>query len=93
MKTTFHPEVARKLRARYELRLGDVVVNLRVDNGKLTAAEGPVPDADLVIETGPGLRSLMAGEISAEEAVQAGSVSVSGDSALLPRFAEIFHID
>lgn len=93
LRTTFHPERARGFRARYELRLGDIVLNAAVENGKLKAAEGPAEKADLIMETGPGLRPLMAGEVNAREAIKNGSVHVTGDTALLERFAEIFHID
>ena len=93
LRTTFHPAPARGFRARYELRLGDIVVNAAIENGKLRAAEGPAEHADLVIETGPGLRALMAGEITARDAAKNGIVDINGDVALLERFADIFHID
>ena len=93
MRTTFHPKFARGFRAGYELRLGRIVVHVSVNDGKLTAAEGPLPNADLVIETGPALRALMAGEVTASDAIKNGSVRISGKNALLTRFAEIFRID
>lgn len=93
MRTTFHPSRARDFRAGYELRLGEIVIHAIVDNGKLIAAQGPLPDADLVLESGPGLRALMAGEITAKEAIKGSIVRITGKPALLSRFAEIFHID
>jgi ubiquinone biosynthesis protein UbiJ len=78
---------------RYELRLGPVVLHLRVEGGALVeVAEGELPDADLVIETGPAIKALMAGEVTPEEAIENGSVRISGDAALLSRFAQMFRI-
>jgi DNA-binding HxlR family transcriptional regulator len=92
MRATFQPEAARDLRAGYELRSGDAVLHVVVDRGDLRVGAGPLPGADLVIEAGPGLRALMAGETSADDAIAAGTVRVTGDTALLRRFAEVFRI-
>src|SRR6266498_1244712 len=92
LRSTFRPDHADGLEASYELRLGEVVVHARVDDGTLDAAEGPADEPDLVIETGPALRALLAGELSPAEAVADGSVHLSGDPALLARFVEVFQI-
>ena len=92
LRAMFCPERARGARVRFELRLGDVVVHAQVADGALEAGEGALPDADLVIETGPALRALLAGEITAEAALAEGSVQITGDAALLTRFTEIFQI-
>lgn len=92
LRTTFSARAAGKLQASYELRLGDVVLHLRIAHGRLEAAEGALPGAELVIETGPAIRALMAGEITPAEAVANGSVRLTGDESLLARFVEIFHI-
>jgi hypothetical protein len=92
LRSGFGAEAARGTRAGYELRLGEVVVHARVDDGVLEVGEGPLAGADLVLETGTELRRLMAGEITPVEAVESGAVRVTGDPVLLDRFAEIFHI-
>ncbi|GAA3446593.1 winged helix-turn-helix transcriptional regulator [Planomonospora venezuelensis] len=92
MRNTFRPEAAAGLTAGYELRMGEVVFHLRVADGALHAGEGPLPDADLVIETGLAIKALMAGEITPDEAVAAGAVRLTGDPALLKRFVETFRI-
>lgn len=94
-RSTFRPEGAEAYEGemRYELRLGPVVVHVRVKDGVLAeVAEGALPDADLVIETGPAIKALMAGEVMPKEAVENGSVRLSGDPELLSRFAEMFRI-
>jgi DNA-binding HxlR family transcriptional regulator len=92
LRATFLPDAAGELRAGYQLNLGDVVVHARIDQGSLEVGEGPLAGADLIIETGPAIRALLAGELSPGEAVQTGSVRLTGDPELLTRFVEAFHI-
>lgn len=94
MRTTFRPEAARGVHASYELRMGgDIVLHMRVDGKKLDVVQGPLPEADLIIESGPGIKAVMTGEITPTEAIRNGSVHVKGDATLLTRFAEMFRID
>jgi DNA-binding HxlR family transcriptional regulator/putative sterol carrier protein len=92
LRATFRPEAARGLRASYELRLGEIVFNARVDKGKLEVAKGPLPGADLTLETDLTLGLLMAGELEPAEAVEAGRVRIAGKRELLDRFVELFRI-
>jgi DNA-binding HxlR family transcriptional regulator len=92
LRSTFSPEAARGLRTSYEIRSGEFVIHACVDDGTLETGLGPLPDADLVIETGPALRTLLAGELSPAEAVESGSVRLTGDPGLLAHFAAIFQI-
>ncbi|MBA2518526.1 MAG: transcriptional regulator [Chloroflexia bacterium] len=89
---TFQPEAARGVRASYELRFGDVVINARVEDSRLESDAGPYPDADLVIEAGPAIRGLLAGELRPAEAIASGSIRLTGDPALLDRLVEVFQI-
>jgi DNA-binding HxlR family transcriptional regulator len=92
LRTTFQPEAARGVRASYELRLGPVVLHASVEEGQLTVGDGPLPEADLVIETGPALKALLAREIAPSQAVEAGLVQLRGDPKLLETFVTIFRI-
>lgn len=94
MRSTFRPEAARGLDVGYELRVGDIVLHMRIEGGNLKVAQGPLPDADLVIETGPAIKALMAGELSPAAAIASGSVRLKGRSGpkLLSRFVETFRI-
>jgi DNA-binding HxlR family transcriptional regulator len=92
LRSTFVPTAARRLKTSFELHLGEIVLHARIDAGTLVAAEGALPDADLVIEAGPALKDLMSGEVSPGEAIERGSVRLVGDPALLDRFIELFHI-
>jgi DNA-binding HxlR family transcriptional regulator len=92
MRTTFQPAAARGVKASYELRMGPVVVSVRVERGKLTSAPGPLEDADLIIESGPALRGLMAREMTPAEAIKNGSVKITGDRRFLNQFVDMFRI-
>jgi DNA-binding HxlR family transcriptional regulator/putative sterol carrier protein len=93
LRTTFKPEAARKSRLKYELRFGDIVLHARIHDGTVDAAQGPIDNPDLVIETGPALKSLMTGEITPAQALASGGVRVTGDPKLLDRFAQMFQIE
>ncbi|MDB5070467.1 MAG: transcriptional regulator [Candidatus Eremiobacteraeota bacterium] len=93
LRTTFHADAARGLRAGYELRVGEIVLHARIDDGHVDVGAGSLPGADLLIEAGPGIRALMAGELSPAAAIETGTVRVIGNQKLLTRFAEIFHIE
>ncbi len=92
LRTTFQAAAARGVHVGYELRFGDIVLHARVDDGALVAADGPLANADLVIETGPALRALMTGELAPAAAIAEGSVKLIGDPALLNRFVTLFTI-
>lgn len=92
LRTIFRPAAARGVRATYELRLGDLVVHARVDDGDLEVAEGSLTDPDLVLESDLTLRTVLAGELDPDEAIASGSLKLTGDRELLDRFLEIFRI-
>ncbi|HEV2886387.1 MAG TPA: winged helix-turn-helix transcriptional regulator [Jatrophihabitans sp.] len=76
----------------YELRITDVVISLTVQDGQLGVSDGPQPNPDLVIETHHGFAALLMGRISPSEALENGSVRVTGDPELLTEFANTFRV-
>lgn len=92
LRTTFRPDAAAGFGAGYELRMGEIVLHARIDDGALSAGKGPLPYADLIIEAGPAIKAVMSGEIAPREAIAGGVVRITGDPALLDRFAQIFRI-
>ncbi|MEU3272456.1 winged helix-turn-helix transcriptional regulator [Saccharomonospora sp. NPDC006951] len=92
MRSTFQPDVAAALTASWELRAGPAVIHVKIDKGELTTDVGELPDADLTIETGPAIKALMAGELTADQAIEAGHVRLEGNPALLTTFAQCFRI-
>jgi DNA-binding HxlR family transcriptional regulator len=92
LRATFRPSAARHASVKYELRLGEIVINVRIDRGQLSVGRGALPEADLVVECGPVIRALMARELSVSDAIENGLVRVTGDPALFDRFVDMFHI-
>jgi DNA-binding HxlR family transcriptional regulator len=90
--TTFHPEAAGKSKTSYLLRMGAVEVHAIVRDHDVVVGRGPISDPDLVIESGPVLRALLAQEITPEEALRKKLVRIHGDPRLLGRFVRIFRI-
>jgi DNA-binding HxlR family transcriptional regulator len=92
LRTLFRPSSAEGLSVTYELHVGEIVLHARVEDGVLHAAEGPLEDADLVIDTHLGLKALLAGEITPAHALASKTVRIKGDRRLLERFVDVFHI-
>ncbi len=93
LRSTFRPEAAVGAHVGYELRFGEIVLHARINDGRLDVARGPLPDADLVIETGPALKSLLNGELAPARAIESDCVRLHGDPALLERFVQYFRIE
>jgi DNA-binding HxlR family transcriptional regulator/putative sterol carrier protein len=92
LRSTFVPAAARSQQMTYELRIGPIVLNAGIDDGKLQVAEGPAPRADLVIEAQSALKRLFEGTLTPDEALQSGQVRIQGDPTLLDAFVTLFHI-
>lgn len=90
LRSTFRPDLAAGLTVSYELRFGPIVLHATVANGVLEVGEGPPPDPDLVIETAEPLRPLLAGELTAKQAVASGRIRIQGSVRQLERFAVLF---
>jgi DNA-binding HxlR family transcriptional regulator len=93
LRGIFHPEAARGVSATYEVRFGDAVVHLRVDDGALETATGPAEEPDLTIATETALPALLRGDLSPAEAERTGAVQLAGDTRLLAPFTAMFHLD
>jgi DNA-binding HxlR family transcriptional regulator len=104
LRTAFRPERASEP-LDFEIQVGPVELRAHVSGGELTVTQIappappvggslPVGEPDLRFASGPGVRHLVAGSVSAADAVQQGVITiVDGDVAQLERFAELFHIE
>jgi DNA-binding HxlR family transcriptional regulator len=93
MMSTLVPQAAKGSPISFELRMGPVVVWAKLAGGKLVTGEGPLPEADVIFETGPVVRALMARELTVAAAIATGRVKlVRGRRAGLERFVELFKI-
>jgi DNA-binding HxlR family transcriptional regulator len=92
LHSTFRPEAAGRTHARYELHVGPATVHAIVRDGTVTVGKGTLEKPDLIIEAGPGIRALMAQEITPEQALKAKIVRITGDVKHFTRFARMFRI-
>ncbi|MGO4680578.1 winged helix-turn-helix transcriptional regulator [Microbacterium sp. 2MCAF23] len=76
----------------YNVRVGEVEVHLVMRDGTVVADPGLVEDPDLEITAGPGIRDLLAGTLSPQDALATGAVQIDGDPALFERFANALHV-
>lgn len=105
LRTAFQRDAAASLPPTdYELHVGPVALRAQVDSDALRVSQLappappvggrlPVGEPDLVFAAGPGIRRLIAGELTAPDAIGEGIVHVlGGDATLLERFAATFLI-
>lgn len=102
LRTSFRPDHATD--ADIELHLGDIVLRVIVAAGELevTQLAPPAPpvggrlpagEPGAVIVAGPGIRRLIAGDVTPAEAIAQDLVAVvRGDESALDAFASTFHI-
>lgn len=76
----------------YELRVSGIVVGVTVQDGQLTVTDEPQREPDLVIEASDEFGALLMGKLSPSEALDSGSVRVTGDPELLTHFTETFRV-
>lgn len=106
LRTAFQTDAAASLPpADYELHVGDVALRVQVSGAELRIAQlappappvgGRLPDGEpeIVFAAGPGIRRVIAGDLTPSAALDEGVVHVlAGDATLLERFAATFHID
>ena len=103
LRTAFQPQAATP--ADYELHIGDVALRVQVtDAGPVVTQLAPpappvggrMPDGEpqIVFAATPGIRHVISGELSPQDAVATGVLHVvAGDTSLLDAFARTFHIE
>jgi len=92
LRATFRHEAASELVVSYEVHIGEIVLSAVIDHGDLAVHPGPLPGADLVIKPGRLLKKMLAHELSVEDALAGGQVTVTGDPALLTLFVDLFQL-
>jgi len=102
LRTSFQPE--RAVDADLELHVGDVALRVIVRSGELStwqiappappvSGSMPAGDPDAVIVAGPGIRHLIAGDVTPADAIAQDLVAVvRGEQSILDAFAATFHI-
>ncbi len=92
LRTTFRPEAAADLHARFELHIGKIVLHAIVDGPAIAVGRGPIEKPDLIVESSPALKDLMSGEITPRQALASGTMRITGSRKLFDRFAQVFRI-
>lgn len=77
----------------YSVQAGVATAWVRADGSEVEVGTG-APDvaADVTIQSGPELRLLLAGKLSAAEALASGVVEVTGPVNALETFSQAFHV-
>ena len=90
-RTMFDPRAADRLRASYELRLGEDVFRAVVDDCSFEVVRGSVEQPDAIIETDPAtLAALVYEGRRLDEALRSGDIKIEGSEAKVERFLTLF---
>ncbi|MGI8594051.1 MAG: winged helix-turn-helix transcriptional regulator [Solirubrobacteraceae bacterium] len=91
LRTLFDPDLARGLRAKLELRLGQHRFRVEVADGRLEVEPGEASAPDATVETDPGtLIALAHRRLGLADAVRSGEVAIQGDVQAVERFVGLF---
>jgi DNA-binding HxlR family transcriptional regulator len=75
----------------WELRLSDGVFTFQAEGTSLTVTAGAPDDADLIVTTADGnLHRLLTRQLTPDEAVATGAVTLDGDPSALPVLIDLF---
>lgn len=90
LKTFFRPELAQGIRETYELHVGNEVLQVQINEGKIDVRQGESLKPDVVLWTNIALYlGLLQRQVQPEEAVAKGLIRVEGDPAALNRFLDL----
>jgi DNA-binding HxlR family transcriptional regulator/putative sterol carrier protein len=90
-RTMFDPRAAEGFSASYELRLGEDVFRVVVDDGRFEISRGNAGRPDAIIETGPGtLAALVYEGRQLTEALRSGDIKIEGSREAVERFLTLF---
>jgi len=90
-RTMFDPRAAEGFSASYELRLGEDVFRVVVDDGRFEISRGNAGRPDAIIETGPGtLAALVYEGRQLTEALRSGDIKIEGSREAVERFFTLF---
>lgn len=96
LRAAFQQQIAPETAATFQLHAGGASAWARISvDGVEVGAGLSASEPDLVLRTGPEFRLLLAGEVSAEEAMHSGLIEVDGPNgaaANLRTFTEAFHV-
>jgi DNA-binding HxlR family transcriptional regulator len=93
VKAFFHPEQAQNIHEIFELHLGNEVLQIQIDDGKLHVQQDQALKADIVLYTEMAIfMGLFSGQIEAETAITSGLVRIKGHTDGLRRLLQLSHV-
>jgi DNA-binding HxlR family transcriptional regulator/putative sterol carrier protein len=91
MRSLFRPGGDAAANVTYEIRVGGLVFEVRVEDGRCSTREGEATSPDAVMTTDvTTLHALLMEDLPARSALAGGLAQVTGDPAHLTRFAAMF---
>jgi DNA-binding HxlR family transcriptional regulator len=88
LRSTFQPS---RLKAKYELHFGDIIISAIVDGDDLTVEVGPLEGA-VVLEAFAPIAPLLTGAVDGAAALKSGLLKTTGTAKDVDRFAAAFPI-
>jgi DNA-binding HxlR family transcriptional regulator/putative sterol carrier protein len=91
LRARFEPSAARRLRATYELRLGEDRFRIEVAHDELEVSRGDAQHADAIIDSDPDtLNAVLWGDQPLAAAQRSGTLTIEGDVSVVERFIRLF---
>jgi DNA-binding HxlR family transcriptional regulator len=91
LRARFDPQAARRLRASYELRLGEDRFRIQIADGQLEVSRGDAHHADATIDTdNDTIAAVLWGNQPLADARRAVTMTIEGDTAAVERFVRLF---
>jgi DNA-binding HxlR family transcriptional regulator/putative sterol carrier protein len=91
LKARFDPDAAERVRASYDLRLGEDRFRIAVSGEAIEIARGGADQPDARVDTDPGtLTAVLWNGGSLAEALRAGELRIEGDKAAVERLVRLF---
>lgn len=92
LRSAFQPE-ALSTDTRYVVQAGPAIAWAHANRNEIVVGtDAPEFSPDVTIHAGPQIRHLLAGKISASEALASGAVEVEGPANALENFSRTFHV-
>jgi DNA-binding HxlR family transcriptional regulator len=91
LRARFDPRAANRLRAAYDLRLGEDRFRIEVADDQLEVTRGDADQADATIDTDADtIANVLWGGQSLTDAQRSGTMTTKGDQPAVERFVELF---
>lgn len=91
IRSAFQP-AGRAVTASYEVRVADATAHAHIAGSSIRVGAGSLPEADLRIVASAAIRDVLAGRLTAHEAVHTGAVTLDGKRRLFDDFVRVLRV-